>query len=394
MVCTVTMSCSGNANGPNMSAAPSDTSDTSDLPLCEFSPFPTDCSLVSEFQCGFMAACKDGSLSVDWHHHYFCNGEETIIDYACSYPCPHGCQEGDIVDWPPDGATLVDQFCSQCSAPSDCEELPHDACEGAWKCLSGQCSWECSPGCVAEGESVPVVPGAPECCKGLVKIPCDKPDGNGVCQGCAGAAVCAACGDNVCGLGENVCNCPSDCKGDCLTLGQGFIDFNTEGKCCPGLTPKFDCDLSLDGCLCKKCPCNICIQCGDGLCGPFEHQCNCPEDCPTMDKCVPTTQSECLGELPEPSPGELKTTVVGNDVHLLHHKMVMNCCAKVQVCFEPLVDTLAVTEKLVQPYEPCFCTCVFDIEATLPGIKSGTYKLTLFNEEMGQNLFSQDVTIP
>jgi len=81
-------------------------------------------------------------------------------------------------------------------------------------------------------------------------------------------------------------------------------------------------------------------------------------------------------------------------VYLVHHKVVLNCCGKTEICFEPLVDVIAVTEKLVQPFVPCFCNCVFDIEATLPGIKSGTYKLTLFSEELGQTILTQDVTIP
>ncbi len=365
-----------------------------DLPPCEFPPFPSDCSLVSEFQCGFMAKCEAGALIADWHHHYFCSQEETIIDYNCSYSCPHGCQEGEIMDWPQNGQLLVDSWCSQCSGPADCDGLAHDPCEGSWTCQAGQCDWVCGPGCVPEGESAPVVPGAPECCKGLAKIPCDKPDADGNCQLCTGASVCAACGDGTCGKGENQCNCPKDCQGACLGLGQGFIDFDTEGKCCPGLTPKFDCDLQPDGCLCKKCPCNICVPCGDGVCGPFEHQCNCPEDCPTTEKCVATTQTECLGEMPEPSNGTLEVAVMGNNLHVAHLGMVMNCCAKVEICFEPFVGTVAVAEKLVQPYAPCFCTCKFDIEATLPGIKSGSYSLTLFNEEMGQTLFTQDVIIP
>ena len=67
--------------------------------------------------------------------------------------------------------------------------------------------------CAKEGESVPVVPGALKCCEGLTKISCARPDANGNCpEGCVGASICANCGNGICGLGENKCNCPEDCK--------------------------------------------------------------------------------------------------------------------------------------------------------------------------------------
>jgi hypothetical protein len=69
------------------------------------------------------------------------------------------------------------------------------------------------------------------------------------------------------------------CK--CLGLGGEFTDFNTEGKCCEGLVPASACilDPGSQGCACPNCPCYICLKCGDGVCGAFEHQCNCPKDC-------------------------------------------------------------------------------------------------------------------
>jgi lysophospholipase L1-like esterase len=64
--------------------------------------------------------------------------------------------------------------------------------------------------CIAEGDARPVVPGALPCCLGLVPIPCDEPAGP-LCEMCTGASICTNCGNGVCGLGENVCNCPEDC---------------------------------------------------------------------------------------------------------------------------------------------------------------------------------------
>jgi hypothetical protein len=73
----------------------------------------------------------------------------------------------------------------------------------------GVCSQE---ECIGEGGSVPVVPNAPKCCEGLKPISCDRPNERGVCRyGCVGTVICANCGNGVCGLGENKCNCPEDC---------------------------------------------------------------------------------------------------------------------------------------------------------------------------------------
>ncbi len=362
---------------------------------CEPPSFSEDCSLVTEFQRGFQAWCEDGVLHADWHHHWFCAGQEEITPFQCSYPCPHGCVDGEIMDWPANGQALVEGYCSQCSQPSDCEGLDHPMCVGHWQCEKGACSWVCDGECVGEGGSVPVVPGAPECCPGLVKVPCDKPDEQGECQMCAGASFCTYCGDGECGKGENKCNCPSDCGGECLGLGGTFLDFDTEGKCCPGLKPVPDCDIGpIDGCSCPKCPCYICLPCGDGECGPFEHLCNCPQDCPTAEKCVPTEKTECQGEPYGSDPaGTLKVEVVGHDVTLVHEDVVLNCCYETAVCFTPRPGAIEVVERQMGG-PPCFCNCLFDIKATLAGLESGTYDLTLFNEEQGKVLFTETVVVP
>jgi len=48
----------------------------------------------------------------------------------------------------------------------------------------------------------------------LTAISCDSPDENGTCRyDCVGASFCTYCGNGICGLGENKCNCPDDCLG-------------------------------------------------------------------------------------------------------------------------------------------------------------------------------------
>ena len=50
------------------------------------------------------------------------------------------------------------------------------------------------------------------CCEGLQPINAEAPR-DGTCQSFApDANICAKCGDGSCGVGENRCNCASDCK--------------------------------------------------------------------------------------------------------------------------------------------------------------------------------------
>lgn len=77
---------------------------------CEAPSFSTDCSKVTAFQCGFGASCEGKTAKVSWHHHYFCNGQEQIANFQCSYDCPVEC-DSSYMDWPQDGATFVAGIC-------------------------------------------------------------------------------------------------------------------------------------------------------------------------------------------------------------------------------------------------------------------------------------------
>lgn len=284
-----------------------------------------------------------------------------------------------------------------CSAPGQCEGFPHDLCLGYWTCMEGKCNWNCEAECVKEGDFVPVIPDAPECCEGLLKLPCDYPDENGDCQFCLGASVCAKCGDNFCGSGENLCNCPEDCNEikPCLGLGGTFLDFNTKDKCCDGLTPLPDCDIGEGGCLCKKCPCYICLLYGDGECGAFEHICNSPKECASKEKAMPYEQSECEGDAYNADPaGKLFIEPGKNSLKFIHTEFPMNCCLKIEMKFIPMPAEIYVMEKIPEPFEPCFCNCLFTLAGAIDGIKSGSYTLTLFNEEQDKVVQQTGVVIP
>jgi hypothetical protein len=154
------------------------------------------------------------------------------------------------------------------------------------------CPSDCKENCVKEGGSVPIVPNAPKCCAGLTGIGCNTPDSSGNCnQNCVGASVCAKCGDGICGIGENKCNCPQDCSAiqECAGVGERFSIVYREypQKCCPGLTEwlnGMDTRRVVDGrCvetgLVSGSPIGTCINCGNGICESIETICNCPSDC-------------------------------------------------------------------------------------------------------------------
>lgn len=66
------------------------------------------------------------------------------------------------------------------------------------------------PPCAEEGGTITLGPTAPPCCPGLDQIADAYYDGQ-QCVVNPGTALCTFCGDGDCGLGENLCNCPSDC---------------------------------------------------------------------------------------------------------------------------------------------------------------------------------------
>ena len=155
-------------------------------------------------------------------------------------------------------------------------------------CVENRCQWkEEITRCKQEGEKwVGVVEPDAHCCPGLTQIYDTWPeysDGDYSCiVNIVAGYVCTQCGDGICGIGENVCNCPEDCL-PCKKEGERFNEFEEpHARCCPGLVKAFDCfpDDDTGNCICPLCPCYVCIKCGDGECGIEENICNCPEDCP------------------------------------------------------------------------------------------------------------------
>ena len=116
-------------------------------------------------------------------------------------------------------------------------------------------------GCIKEIEKIPSKLcieeggrgyfGKDECCSGLTSLLrwtiCDTPGDKRGCDenGCFppppdGSFICTKCGDKICGLGENRCNCPKDCS-------EEFCGWSTYAKC------KTDADCNMGGCSGEVC---------------------------------------------------------------------------------------------------------------------------------------------
>ncbi len=191
----------------------------------------------------------------------------------------------------------------KCNCPKDCGNAAAGCGNG--KCEPGENAANCGPdcpadSCVEEGNEKLVVPEeAPDCCAGLTEIfdfatiytDCSSPSN--------GTMICAKCGDGICGLGENKCNCSKDCDiaADCASEGE-WIDVNwkqTTGvapagwkSCCAGLetyTESANESVKNGICVGKKygvmSSFYLCVKCGDGICNAVagENICNCPGDC-------------------------------------------------------------------------------------------------------------------
>jgi hypothetical protein len=82
--------------------------------------------------------------------------------------------------------------------------------------------------CMPEGSSVDTS-GMQKCCAGLKAISCARPNSQGECHNedfNCDSFPCANCGNGICGLGENKCNCPEDCKEEEILS----ADLNCDGK--------------------------------------------------------------------------------------------------------------------------------------------------------------------
>ncbi len=123
--------------------------------------------------------------------------------------CPEDCEEGgedDTEVGPVCGDEVCDAGENPLNCPADCGVAPPP-----------------QESCVPEGYQTGVYAGAQDCCQGLTAIGCEEPLQGGICpaEACVERMVCARCGNNECGLGENYCNCPEDCAAEGTIASKG-----------------------------------------------------------------------------------------------------------------------------------------------------------------------------
>ncbi|HOX45544.1 MAG TPA: dockerin type I repeat-containing protein [Myxococcota bacterium] len=259
----------------------------------------------SDEQCHCVDMCADDEDCQVLNCPAFCNAERRC---ECKVPCQT------------DEPCMTIQHC-----PSVCDEA------------AGHCV--CEPNCVEAGErAVNLTPAQTPCCEGLAAreyTPYD-PAGGGCVSFDALVTVCVACGDGICGAGEDPCICAEDCgecvpggvrpyacadgtsvpwctcgadgrwecvgspelqcQSDCHGLGDRFVDFDGAQRCCEGLEKMTDSmpmvvqgELTCDS---FDCLCYVCLPCGDDVCGPEENFCTCGADCP-VPECVPGETQPC-----------------------------------------------------------------------------------------------------
>lgn len=111
-----------------------------------------------------------------------------------------------------DGTCENDENCYNC--PQDCGECcGNSICESEYDENYTNCPDDC---CAVEGETISP-PKGEYCCEGLTPLSIM------IVPSCAAPItprICTYCGNHICGLGENYCNCPQDCLGNVTNCSQ------------------------------------------------------------------------------------------------------------------------------------------------------------------------------
>lgn len=136
--------------------------------------------------------------------------------------------------------TEQNEYCDkvECNGESTCVE-------GSVSCQDMMCVF--SPkeaGCFIEGESFLISDrGEKECCDDLQELSPRIDLVGGECKNIPDESICINCGDGICGLGENYCNCPADCE-----KGMGLENATSSDE-----TSDLIDETGLDGCVGDNC---------------------------------------------------------------------------------------------------------------------------------------------
>jgi len=93
---------------------------------------------------------------------------------------------------------------------------------------------------------------------------------------------------------------------------------------------------------------------------------------------------------------EIELTLHGNTLRAVHRNATYNCCAADIVVFSTFDgDVLRLTEEEILIL-PCFCTCCYDVEATVVGLLPGTYTVEYCweDDELGEQCRTEEIVVP
>ncbi|MDP2950756.1 MAG: hypothetical protein Q8N55_00050 [bacterium] len=168
--------------------------------------------------------CSEGGACQSFDEYVASIVSEFQEKYASEVLSPYGLKRGTGFVGPTTRAKLNKLYgCN--NQPVACAQDAKQCPDGSYVSRTGpNCEFASCPAtsCVKEGDVTtggtyaPNDPKTTECCAGLIAIGhyTDK----SITSGCyslpmpGSGSVCTYCGNGVCGLGENKCNCPSDCK--------------------------------------------------------------------------------------------------------------------------------------------------------------------------------------
>ena len=93
---------------------------------------------------------------------------------------------------------------------------------------------------------------------------------------------------------------------------------------------------------------------------------------------------------------QIELTVEGNTLQVVHRNATYNCCANNIIVFSTLLgDVLRLAEDEIVVF-PCFCSCCYDVEATVVGLLPGTYTVEFCweDDELGERCHKEEIVVP
>jgi|GEM_PF-2378110 len=234
-----------------------------------------------------------------------------------------------------EGATCNTYKCGTSTTGAEIKCLGGSTCCAGYTCSGWTNTCVKEAACAKQGETAGgglVAYGTigKTCCAGLSPINQNigvRTDGTCGNVGADMSPICNVCGDGVCGIGENKCNCARDC-GTITCVKENEITSDNNRPCCAGLVIKrinldcatgTDCSGAASKFTCTKSACasegqriyaswsglapntccaelspianctesgtcvndgsSVCAKCGNGVCGIGENKANCPKDC-------------------------------------------------------------------------------------------------------------------